>query len=67
MKNLIKNTLQTILIIFISTGSILANNSNLPDFTKLVEENKASIVNISTVKKTKGAKKILILIYQMMS
>ncbi len=57
MKNLIKNTLQTILIIFISTGSILANNSNLPDFTKLVEENKASIVNISTVKKTKGAKK----------
>jgi serine protease Do len=57
MRNIIKNTFQTSLLFFIFTGSVLANNSNLPDFTKLVEENKASIVNISTVKKSKSPDK----------
>ena len=57
MRNIIKNTFQTSLLFFIFTSSVLANNSNLPDFTKLVEENKASIVNISTVKKSKSLDK----------
>ena len=57
MRNLIKNTFQAILIILVFTGSALSANSNLPDFTKLVEDNKASIVNISTVKKNKNANK----------
>ena len=46
-----KNTFHLILFIFILSGTVSANNSNLPDFTKLVEDNSASIVNISTVKK----------------
>jgi len=50
MRNL-KNTFHLILFIFILSGAVFANNSNLPDFTKLVEDNSASIVNISTVKK----------------
>ena len=53
MRNLIKNTFQAILIILVFTGSTFSADSNLPDFTKLVENNKASIVNISTVKKNK--------------
>ena len=57
MRNLIKNTFQAILIILVFTGSTFSVNSNLPDFTKLVENNKASIVNISTVKKNKNANK----------
>ena len=57
MRNIIKNTFQTSFLFFIFTSSVLANNSNLPDFTKLVEENKASIVNISTVKKSKSPDK----------
>ncbi len=57
MRNLIKNTFQAILIIFVFTGSTFSANSNLPDFTKLVENNKASIVNISTVKKNKNVNK----------
>ena len=57
MRNLIKNTFQAILIIFVFTGSTFSVNSNLPDFTKLVENNKASIVNISTVKKNKNVNK----------
>ena len=57
MRNLIKNTFQAILIILIYTGSTFSANSNLPDFTKLVENNKASIVNISTVKKNKNVNK----------
>jgi len=57
MRNFIKNTFQTIVIIFVFTGSVFSSNSNLPDFTKLVEDNKASIVNISTVKKSKSANK----------
>jgi len=57
MRNLIKNTLQAILVILVFTGSTFSANSNLPDFTKLVENNKASIVNISTVKKNKNVNK----------
>ena len=57
MRNLIKNTFQAILIILVFTGSTFSANSNLPDFTKLVENNKASIVNISTVKKNKNVNK----------
>ena len=57
MRNLIKNTFQAILIILVFTGSTFSVNSNLPDFTKLVENNKASIVNISTVKKNKNINK----------
>ena len=57
MRNLIKNTFQAILVILVFTGSTFSANSNLPDFTKLVENNKASIVNISTVKKNKNVNK----------
>tara|TARA_B110000014_G_C20119080_1_gene592171 strand:+ start:1791 stop:3161 length:1371 start_codon:yes stop_codon:yes gene_type:complete len=33
---------------------VSANNNGLPDFTKLVEDNNASIVNISTIRKSNG-------------
>ena len=67
MRNL-KNTFHLTLFIFILSGAVSANNSNLPDFTKLVEDNSASIVNISTVKKNvDNNKKILYQTYQMMS
>ena len=51
MKNLIKQILcSSIVVIFLSNISY-ANKIDLPDFTSLVEENSASIVNISTVRK----------------
>ena len=60
-----KSTFHLILFIFILSGTVSANNSNLPDFTKLVEDNSASIVNISTVKKNgNNSKKMLNQIYQ---
>ena len=51
MKTLTKNIFQAVLFIFILSNEVFAENANLPDFTKLVEANKASIVNISTVRK----------------
>ena len=48
---LTKNIFQAVLFIFILSNEVFAENANLPDFTKLVEANKASIVNISTVRK----------------
>ena len=56
MKNF-KSTFHSILFIFTLSGTVSANNSNLPDFTKLVEDNSASIVNISTVKKNDNKNK----------
>jgi len=51
MKNLIKQILcSSIVVIFLNNISY-ANKIDLPDFTSLVEENSASIVNISTVRK----------------
>jgi serine protease Do len=50
--NKIKNFIQIVIFLTILTNSAFAENSGLPDFTKLVEDNNASIVNISTVRKS---------------
>ena len=52
MMNKIKNFIQIVIFLTILTNSAFAENSGLPDFTKLVEDNNASIVNISTVRKS---------------
>ena len=54
MKKIFKQFLYSLLIICVSTNIVGANNNGLPDFTKLVEDNKASIVNISTIRKANG-------------
>ena len=67
MKIMLKKIIE-VSILFISLSICLsANNSNLPDFTKLVDNNSASIVNISTVRKVKPNQQIQTLSYQMMS
>jgi serine protease Do len=50
--NEIKNFIKIIVLFTIYTSSVFADSSGLPDFTKLVEDNNASIVNISTVRKS---------------
>jgi len=52
MKNIIKYLFQASLLYTVLIFSTYAQNVNLPDFTKLVQDNKSSIVNISTVKKS---------------
>tara|TARA_Y100000389_G_C17468232_1_gene527708 strand:- start:2024 stop:3445 length:1422 start_codon:yes stop_codon:yes gene_type:complete len=52
MMNEIKNFIKIIVLFTIYTSSVFADSSGLPDFTKLVEDNNASIVNISTVRKS---------------
>ena len=52
MMNKTKNFIQIVIFLTILTNSAFAENSGLPDFTKLVEDNNASIVNISTVRKS---------------
>ena len=54
MKNISKKFFYSILIIFVFTNTGFTNNNVLPDFTKLVEDNSASIVNISTIRKSNG-------------
>ena len=51
MKNMLKKIFQISILFIVSINISNATNSNLPDFTKLVENNSASIVNISTVRK----------------
>ena len=51
MKNLIKIPSYIFLLLTFTTNTAFSNNVNLPDFTKLVDDNNASIVNISTVRK----------------
>jgi len=50
--NKIKSFVQAALFLTIFINSAYAEVSGLPDFTKLVEDNNASIVNISTVRKS---------------
>ena len=50
--NKIKNFIKITVLFTIYTNSVFADSSGLPDFTKLVEDNNASIVNISTVRKS---------------
>ena len=52
MLNKIKSFVQAALFLTIFINSAYAEVSGLPDFTKLVEDNNASIVNISTVRKS---------------
>ena len=52
MMNKIKNFIKITVLFTIYTSSVFADSSGLPDFTKLVEDNNASIVNISTVRKS---------------
>ena len=52
MMNKIKNFIKITVLFTIYTNSVFADSSGLPDFTKLVEDNNASIVNISTVRKS---------------
>ena len=52
MMNKIKSFVQAALFLTIFINSAYAEVSGLPDFTKLVEDNNASIVNISTVRKS---------------
>ena len=52
MMNEIKNFIKIIVLFTIYTSLVFADSSGLPDFTKLVEDNNASIVNISTVRKS---------------
>ena len=55
MRNLSKTIILSFVTFFIFFSQAFAENHSLPDFTKLVEDNSSSIVNISTVRK--GAKK----------
>ena len=57
MRNISKTIILSFVTIFIFFSQAFAENHSLPDFTKLVEDNSSSIVNISTVRK--GAKKII--------
>ena len=50
MQNIKRYILNVVLFTTLLTNLSFADNSNLPDFTKLVEDNNASIVNISTVR-----------------
>ena len=58
MKILIKYILNLTLFSSVLINSVMANSVELPDFTKLVEDNKASIVNISTVRKTNNSNSV---------
>ena len=58
MKILIKYILNLTLFSSVLINSVLANSVELPDFTKLVEDNKASIVNISTVRKKNNSNSV---------
>jgi serine protease Do len=52
MKIMLKKIIQVSILFIFTFNLSSANNSNLPDFTKLVDNNSASIVNISTVRKS---------------
>lgn len=52
MKIMLKKIIQVSILFIFTLNLSSANNSNLPDFTKLVDNNNASIVNISTVRKS---------------
>ena len=52
MKIMLKKIIQVSILFIFTLNLSSANNSNLPDFTKLVDNNSASIVNISTVRKS---------------
>ena len=52
MKIIIKNITLSLITALIFIPQTLASDYNLPDFTKLVEDNSSSIVNISTVRKS---------------
>lgn len=52
MKTMLKKIIQVSILFIFTLNLSSANNSNLPDFTKLVDNNSASIVNISTVRKS---------------
>ena len=54
MQNIKRYILNIILFAVLLTNLSYADNANLPDFTKLVEDNNASIVNISTVRSSKS-------------
>ena len=54
MKIMFRKILQVSILFIFTYNLSSAADSNLPDFTKLVENNSASIVNISTVKKSKS-------------
>ena len=58
MKILIKYILNLTLFSVVLINSVMANSVELPDFTKLVEDNKASIVNISTVRKKNNSNSV---------
>lgn len=58
MKILIKYILNLTLFSSVLINSVMANSVQLPDFTKLVEDNKASIVNISTVRKKNNSNSV---------
>jgi len=58
MKILIKYILNWTLFSSVLINSVMANSVELPDFTKLVEDNKASIVNISTVRKKNNSNSV---------
>ena len=58
MKILIKYILNLTLFSSVLINSVMANSVELPDFTKLVEDNKASIVNISTVRKKNNSNSV---------
>jgi len=49
---MLKKIIQVSILFIFTLNLSSANNSNLPDFTKLVDNNSASIVNISTVRKS---------------
>ncbi len=52
MKIMLKKIIKVSILFIFTLNLSSANNSNLPDFTKLVDNNSASIVNISTVRKS---------------
>ena len=56
MKIIIKNITFSLFTAFIFIFQTYASDYNLPDFTKLVEDNSSSIVNISTVRKSANKK-----------
>ncbi len=58
MKILIKYILNWTLFSSVLINSVMANSVELPDFTRLVEDNKASIVNISTVRKKNNSNSV---------
>jgi len=55
MQNIKRYILNIILFTILLTNLSHADSSNLPDFTKLVEDNNASIVNISTIRSSKNS------------